>query len=739
MKHVFPFFLIALSYCSASAQGAGSKTGPAGDSSRRAKVLHEVIVTSKKKLIEQKADRTIVNVDAMITAAGGDALEVLSKSPGVIVDMNGNISLNGRHGVLVLIDDRPTYMSTQQLADYLRSLPAGALDRVELMSNPPARYDASGNAIINIILKKNRARGFNGNVSAGWNQGIYARINESINVNYRNTKYNLFGNASYGDSRNFNDNTDDRYFYNTGGSLLSSTMMSSRSGYRFRTWNARVGIDYFVSAKTTVGMMLTGYARPRTERLDYAGAGYDAALKPDSISNGYTSGRYDMKNDGINVNFQHKLGSDGKTLTADIDYIRYHSNGSKLSGDYAYLPDSSAGGSYERLFMTPSEVSIRSLKADYTHPLPGNARLEAGVKSSYVTNDNRLDWLDGSGGGFVADYSKSDHFIYSERINAAYATATKEWKRWSVSGGLRVELTKATGHQPPNPAVAEAAFTKRYASLFPSVFILYKLDSGGNHTLVLRGGYRVRRPGYQQLNPFLFYQDRYTYSSGYPGLSPEYSTNADLRYSYKDHVGITLGLSREQNTIFSIAETEGDLLISRPHNFPGRYFMGVIPSVSFSPVRWWTFTVNAVLLFYVNKGNGDSIQLIKNNGEHEVEVFNQFHFDKGWSAELSGFFPGSQTFGQTRSGAASYTISAGVQKSMWQNRVVVRLKADDIFQTVKRDSKTVSPPQLIAFHTGRSDSRQLGLSFSYRFGKEANARKRNHNSGGAGDEEKRAN
>ena len=697
--------------------------------------LKGVTVTSQKKMVEQRLDRTIINVDAMLTAAGSNALDVLSKSPGVMVDVNGNISLNGKNNVLVLIDDKLTYMSPQDLTDYLKSLPAGILDKVELMSNPPAKYDASGNAIINIILKKNRTAGFNGNANIAYNQGVYAKTNGALNINYRHRKFNLFGNFSYSNNKDFTLHNDSRYFYNTDASLHSAVLVNSNNIYQTDAWNGRIGMDYFASKKTTLGIMITGNVRPKTSELNYNSNQYDGNMKLDSITTGYTNGDFNWKNYSVNLNVQHNFDSSDKRLTADADYVQYHSSGNQFSPNYIYSYNSNLISSYELLFLTPSNINILSLKADYTQPLKGNARFDAGIKSSSVNNDNQLNWFNQLGNSFIVDYSKSDHFIYDENINAAYVTGAKYCKRWAVQAGFRIENTNAKGKQISNAVIKDSAFAIHYFSLFPNLYTSYKLDSIGNHTLTLSYSRRISRPGYQQLNPFLFYFDKYTYTTGNTGLSSQYGNFIELRYNYKQFISITFSYGRQSSLIYSATIPKGDSVITRPQNYSSRNFIGVVPYISFSPCKWWSVNANAVVLFFSNKSDS-SFPLIKNTNIHEVEVFNQFNFNYGWKAELTGFFPGKQIFGQSQ-GEAVYNISAGIQKNILKNQGSLGLKVNDLFYTMNPSSKTVGTDNLIAFHTGKSDTRQVGISFLYRFGKDTNARKRSHDAGGAGDEESR--
>jgi len=700
--------------------------------------LQEVVVTAKKPLIERKIDRTIINVDAMITAAGSNTLEVLAKSPGVTVDINGDISLYGKGGVLVLIDDKPTYMSVQDLAAYLRSIPGSLLDKIELMSSPPAKYDASGSAVINIELKKNRAAGFNGNFSAGYSQGVYARSNAALNINYRNKKLNFFGNFSYSGDKNYSADSYSRYFYNTDGSPASTVLMNSRYTYTSNGWNARAGADYFISRNTTLGILFTGNLRPKTDRLSYNSNQYDGGMKLDSVGTGYTNGTYHWKGSGINLNMQHKFDTTGTILSTDLDYINYHSDGNQLSPNQVYLPDGSISSSNSMMYQLPSGINIYSFKADFSHPINGKARFDAGLKSSYVTTDNSTNWFNGTGGGFIPDYSKSNHFIYRENINALYINATKDWTRWSVQAGVRMENTQSNGHQLGNIAVTDSSFTKSYTDIFPSLYLLYKLDKKGDNTLRVTYQKRIRRPNYQQLNPFLAYRDKYSYSAGNPYLNPHYNNFVELEYSYKQHFGVTFLYGHINNLIQSLTQVLGDTFITRPQNFGLNYSFNIRPYVTVSPVKGWDLNAMALVFYLVNKGDAYG-QIIDNKVvTGELEMNNQFSFGHGWSGEFSGGYGTRHKGGQSIIGAG-WGTSAGLQKTILQNKGTLRLKMDNIFYSRFHHETIIGLYQASAFHSSESDARRVGLSFSYRFGKDANARKRNHNSDGAADEQGRVN
>jgi hypothetical protein len=700
------------------------------------KNLKEIIITSKKPLIEQRTDRTIVNVDAMISAAGSNALEVLAKTPGVFIDPNGGIQLTGQGGVLVLIDDKSTYLSAQDLAAYLRSLPASLVDRIELMSNPPARYDASGSAIINLQLKKNRTAGFNGNINIGYSQGVYGRSNNGLNINYRTKKMNFFGNISYSKDANYSNANSNRYFYDMNGKLNSTILLNSYYTYSSESWNARTGLDYFISPNTTIGFVLTGNIRPRTDLLNYSGDQYKASIPQDSISNGYTHGNFHWKSDGVNFNFQHKFKSNGGTLTADLDYIRYLSDGSRLSPSFVYSGSGGLTDSNTILSQTPSDINIYAAKTDYTLTLKGKIEFDAGLKSSFVNTNDENNRFNQAGASFIPDFNNTNHFIYKENINAAYISARKEWLRWGIQTGLRMENTQAKGHQVANISLPDSSFAKNYTKLFPSLFLSYKLDKAGNNTLVLSYSIRIKRPNYQQLDPFLTYVNQYTYGAGNPYLNPQYNYISQLKYSYKQYFGLIVAYYHTNPIMYGITERVGNIFISRPENFGTNNSINFTSYISVSPLKWWDMNTNILVFNLTNKGNAFGQIINENHTTGEIELSNQFRFGHGWSTELNYIYHGPGYGGQSVTDP-NWISSAGIQKKIWNNKGTFRLKIDDIFHTRNtRYTSTLNEATYIS--TSKSDTRALGLSFSYRFGKDANARKRN-TTGSAEDEKGRTN
>ncbi|HOD10996.1 MAG TPA: outer membrane beta-barrel protein, partial [Flavobacterium sp.] len=353
--------------------------------SKSATNLNEVVVTKKKPFIENKIDRTVVNVDAFITAAGGDAMDVLEKSPGIIVDQNGTITFKGKSGVQVFIDDKPTYLSGAELEAYLRSLPASTLDKIELITNPPAKYDAAGGAgIINIVSKRSKARGFNANLTSRFSQGKRSGNRQGINFNYMQDKIRVFGNIGYAQQNPINDLFIFRKFKNNDGSTNSLFYQNSDIDTKVKSTNARIGIDYYASDKTTIGFGLSGVSRNDNQYTAVRSEVTDANSVLDSSIVANNLEKQKFKNGGINFNLRHELDSLGQRITMDLDYLKYDTSSKQTFNNFIYQPDNSLSSQDQLKGFLPSDLDIYALKTDYTLPFKDGSTFETGYKVSYT-------------------------------------------------------------------------------------------------------------------------------------------------------------------------------------------------------------------------------------------------------------------------------------------------------------------------------------------------------------------
>jgi iron complex outermembrane recepter protein len=703
------------------------------------KSLSEVTVTGKRPLIENKIDRTVVNVEAAPTNAGATALEVLEKSPGISVDNDGNISLKGKQGVIVMMDGKPTYLSATDLANVLRNMPASSLDQIEIMTNPPAKYDASGNSgIINIKTKKSRNEGFNGSFTTSGTLSIYKRDNsvltpvrasESLNLNYRKGKINLFGNVNYNYNENKNQLNLTRRLYDDKGDLDVITRQRSTFDGRNNNYTAKVGLDFFQNKRTTWGIVLNGFTfagRPHNDNVQTISQP-DGTIESILISESST--KLNFSNYSGNINYKHVFDSAGQELTVDFDYVGY-SNKSKsmLITDVYSRPGGPRLGHSELRGDIPGVIDIYSIKSDFTRRLKGNMRFDAGLKVSFVQNDNEVAYSRGTGNNWAKDAALSNHFVYKENINAAYVSLNKQWKKFSAQTGLRMENTVSRGNQ----EATDSSFKRNYTSLFPTIYLNYLVNK--NHTLTVSYGRRINRPNYQDLNPFRWFLDSLTFRQGNPYLLPQYANNFELRHSFKNGVTTVLNYTETNDVLSQILKQDKRITFLTPDNVATLKNMGIGITAPVKVAKWW----NSNIFFNLFNNHYEGIVYNSNTKLNEpveveftsymINVTNTFTFAKGWSGEISGWYRAKGVDGLSVANPM-YFMTLGAQKNnLMKGKGTLRFNFRDPFHFQKFSGYT-KYANIDVDIDNRWNNRALTLSFSYRFGKTTVAQARRRTTG----------
>ena len=698
--------------------------------------LKGITVEASRKLIERKIDRTVINVDASITNAGSTALEVLEKSPGVSVDKDGNVSMKGKQGVLILIDGRPSYLSGEELANYLRNMPSSNIDQIEIMTNPPAKYDASGNSgVINLKLKKIKKSGLNGSVSASIGQSIYTSTSNNLSLNYRKDKINLFGNFSNSVFKGKNSNNILRKFRNPGDDKIQSIFDQDGETSRKGTYNnLKVGMDFFANKKTTYGISLSGYLNPgksdgvNTTRIK------SNAIEVDSVVRSNSLNERNSKNGTVNFNFRHVFDSTGKEMTVDLDFLRYAQDADMLLVGNYLLPDYSVKRPPSFLKgKLPSDVSIYSAKSDLVFPLKKGAKIETGVKSSYVITDNEALYQTKSEGEYRVDDGKTNHFIYKENINAAYINYSKQIKKWGFQAGLRAENTNAKGDQKGNSTRPDSSFVKNYTDFFPTTFVSYALND--KNTFSVNYGRRVDRPSYQDLNPFYYFLDEYTYEVGNTLLQPQFSNNFELSHNYKGFLNTTLNYSKTTDVFTQVLRQLNSerKTYQTTENLSTRINMGVAVSANIPVTKFWSSDIYTNLTQMEFEGVIDGGRLDNKNLTFTGNVTNRFDLKKGWNAELSGYYNSRMIEGQIVI-LPTWRMDAGISKKILKDKGSLKLAFRDLFNTSQMVGYIRF--QQIDLDIHHKNYQSARLTFSYRFGKPAkNGPSRK--TGGLSDEESR--
>jgi len=697
--------------------------------------LKDVNISGQKAFAERKIDRTVVNVDALISNAGSTALDVLSKSPGVNVDQNGAISLKGKSGVSIFIDDKPTYLSGSDLENYLRSLPSSSLDQIELMTNPPAKYDAAGNAgVINIKTKKTKISGFNGGLNLSLNQGELTRSNNSFNFNYRKNKINIFGILSYNLNNSFTDLDLNRTYKNNDESPKYYFNQNSYFKRHGNTLNLKTGLDYYATDKTTWGLVFTGMNRISTQVNNNTSNLLNSVKQPDSIIKAENIDQIHYKNVSVNLNFRHKFNKAGRDLTFDADYLNYNNKTEQTYYNYSYFANMALKSQDILSGNLPSNIDIYTAKIDYTHPLNKGWKLDAGLKTAYTKTDNVADYLNIVNNNSSIDYQKSNHFIYRENINATYLNISREGKRFSLQAGLRLENTVSNGHQLGNLIKPDSSFKRTYTSLFPTLYFSYKLDTAGNNELGLNYGRRIDRPYYQDLNPFFSPLDKFTYYVGNPFLRPAFTQSIELSHTYKNKVTTTIGYSWVKDDVNETIEIVNGTYFSRPANIGKTSILNLSINADLDLTKWLTLHSYLELAQMKSKTDFYTGFLVTNGAYVRFNPTIQLKFSPTWSGEANFRYQSKFSNVQFLLGSV-HEFGAAVQKKL-STKSTLKLSASDIF----RDRVFVGVINNLATTdanwTNKQDSRTFVLSYSYRFGKTFSTPSK-HESSGADSEKNR--
>ncbi|MEJ7588865.1 MAG: outer membrane beta-barrel family protein, partial [Ferruginibacter sp.] len=514
---------------------------------------------------------------------------------------------------------------------------------------------------------------------------------------------------------------------------LNAIFEQTANEMRFNNnYNAKVGADFYASNKTTFGIVVTGFTTPSNK------VGYNTSyLKnssgiTDSIVTAASKEISAWKNGAINLNFRHQYDSTGRELTADLDYLAYDSHKDQHFTNTSYTPVWAEKNFDKLLGELPSVINIYSGKIDYTHPLKSGLKIESGLKTSFVKTDNTAGYFSLVGDTKTPDYDKTNQFIYQENINAAYLNLSRQVKKWGLQAGLRAENTNYSGRQFGNPQRRDSAFKKSYTGLFPTLFVSYNYNE--KNQLGFSYGRRINRPDYEDLNPFLFFIDKYTYGGGNPFLKPSYAHTFELSHTFNQFLTTTINYANTKNLFSEIFEQKGYATVVKQGNFGRANSASASVSAQIPVLKWWTSILYTEYNFNDYRGllGGDDVHI--QAGNLLININNQFKFKKGWSAELSGFYRTSGIEGQILIKSMGQ-LNAGVQKQVLKNKGTLKLNVRDMLFTMVANGEINFQKTAATFRQER-DSRVATLSFAYRFGKPIKGVQK-RKTGGAGTEENR--
>ncbi|MEO6733961.1 MAG: outer membrane beta-barrel protein [Ferruginibacter sp.] len=642
----------------------------------------------------------------------------------------GTISLQAKPGVLVMIDDKPTYLAGVELANLLSSMSSSQVEQIELIANPSAKYDANGNAgIINIKTKKNKQKGFNGTVALSAGQGRYQKNNNSIVLNYRKGKFNYAIAYSMNLNKSFTDLYALRNYYDATGSL--KTVLDQPTLFTGRSFNNtfKAGFDYYASEKITIGFSATGVNVSRKGDSQANATWKNAAGSVDSAISTHSNSTNSFQNVAFNLNLRHVV-SKTQNYSVDVDCLNYSIHSEQLfnnqllaSGGYT---ESSRGN-------IPSTIHIFSAKVDHTLLFEQGIKVESGAKSSYISTDNLAAYQLHDGIRWNDDLGKSNHFLYKEKLHALYSSIGTKYDRINIQAGLRYEYTSYRANQLGNVMRKDSAFSRTYQSVFPSGYISYQADSSNAFTFT--AGRRIDRPAFQKLNPFVFIINKYTYQTGNPFFLPQYSWNLQLNHQYKSILTTAISFSIIQNYFSQLFLTDSSgILIYSEGNVGHAKNLGLSVTIQVAPFKWWSFNSEATFNHKDLKGFAGNNNYASSITQLNVNLDNQFRISKKYTAELAGFYATRSRNDLQELLYPTRQLSAGIARSILKNKGTIKMSVRDIFYTQAMEGLTQFQAADEYFIL-RRDTRVVNFVFNWRFGKMLKQTKRIGS--GAGEEMER--
>lgn len=682
--------------------------------------LQEVVVEAKKPFIEHMAGKMVMNVANNAITEGDNALELLKKMPGIFIDKDDAISLNGKKGVLVLIDDRSTHLSGSELANLLKSMPSSSIDKVETIDKPSSKYDAEGvSGIINFKTKKNNNVGFNGSVNAGVGyRGSWSQ-NGGLNLSYRGKKIGVSLAGDYYGGNQKQGNQLEQGF--SDGTVMKTNIglddkWVSKSNYQ--GISAKAGIDYYINDKHTLGLSVRESGNVYTQNSN----AYTQTFFPNENVNptqqrfpSYTQNantKGSRSNTNTNLNYQYVIDTSAKkkTLNVDATWV-YNTNKNEGGNTINYFGNIN----YDSLLLIdgytlnqPLISNIFSLKADYEQTFSPKAKLEVGAKYSWVNNDNNIIYFQDG----VLDTTRSNQYIYKENIAAFYGIFNYDFtEKTSMQLGLRGEYTSYEGYA----KTLDSANAADYFKLFPNINISQTI--GTKHRLDFGYRYRLSRPPYTYLNPFELRTGANSINKGNPYLKPEYSHCLNLNYSFNYMFFVAFDYTHSTDGMEYLTYFDSTTLIatSAPMNAGKSDNISLSLNGQFTFFKIWQFNPYIQGYYGQSKIDYKGKKEITPNFGGFVWVSNNFTITKTFSLQLDGWgnLPSDYTFTSSK---AQYAINLGAKKSFFDKKLTVSLSINDIFNTATYKDSSHYPDGSYEIGNWYWQSRSVFVSLRYQFG-----------------------
>lgn len=695
------------------------------------KTMKAINVIARRPLIEKEIGKIVFNVENSILAIGNSAWDIVNKAPEVKTDAQGNVRLRSNKVAAVMINNKPVNVDGEDLVVLLRSISSENISKVEIITNPSAKYDAEGSGgIINILTKKNKEDGLNGLITTGYEQSSYAKYTAGLMLNYKHKNYWVSGNYGYKYGEYLTLEYLDQRFKNNYNTVFYNETLNRRRNQQ--TNNYKIDVEYNPDRKSTIGILVDGYFVNRINN--------DISHTPVSTIKGNTDSTFlsaiciNGKNNylSLSTSFRNDFDTLGRTLSINFDYLTYNTAiGSLNTNDFLNAHQSFIRPTSKFKSNTIQQISIYTSKLDYTHPIGEETTLQMGAKANITKTVNDYIFENQVSGVYIKDKNNSDQFIYREGIVSMYGDLTKTIGEYTLEAGLRGEYTNTSG----NSLSLFQTIRRSYLKIFPTLYFQRKFSD--KYQVELNYGRRIRRPSYADMNPFRYYSTPFSYAQGNPFLQPEFSNSLEMIHTFKDRYFVSVYYTSSRGEFIQIPEqqvADKTIAFNRTNLNSSRTY-GVSLEIPFEFGNWWQ-SYNTVDLSH---DRVSSPYLGSRFSYHKTMVnissTQSFVLSETWSAELRANYRSPGISGLFHLGTYS-ELALGVKKKLLQNRAVLSLNFSDIFRGTILSARVNYLDQNSVARTD-NDLRSIRINFSYRFGTTKASKQQQEKETGNREEQKR--
>ena len=660
--------------------------------------LQEVVITSKKKLIDRKVDRLIFNVENSISASGGDAIDALKITPRVKVK-NDNISMIGKNNMSVMVDDKLILLTGDELINFLKSIPSDNIKSIEVITTPPAKYDAEGNSgLINIKLKKSKLNQWNASLRSSYIQSTYPKGSFGGNFDYQKNKLSLYSNLNYVNGSNAPVETNKIYY-----PLGLWNEENKRRDFQ-NSVNGRIGADHKISEKFSVGMQYLGsFSKPKIAENSLTTIYNQTNSQIDSYINTLSENLGKNNNHSINLNSTVVFDTIGKKMNINLDYFKFKNDDNRIFNTINLLSANNT---------SLQDIQNYSAKIDFEHPLKW-INLSYGGKLSFIKTQNNVNYFDTTLGNPIFDPTQSNEFNYDENTQAIYINGTKKLnEKWETQLGFRLENTQTEGVS----KTLNQKNTNSYTKLFPTFYLTYTPNE--KNAFSINYNKRINRPSYNRLNPFRWYSNPFSYTEGNPFLQPSFSNNLELNYTFNDNWSNSIYYSHTDNGFeqITIVDNTDNIQKTIAQNFFKTTIIGVSESYTYNKLKWLSSTFS----FDWNYSKSESLIPITNqnlNGSNAYfSISNDFNLNKNKTLlfNFSYWYNFKGTSDLDKNNAYSQ-LDASIKYFAFDKKLQISFNANDFLST-NRPIYTSFTNNIQIDYKNYYDVRLFRLSLVYKFG-----------------------